>query len=571
VWTRELHVQPLKFVLTRLHESLIPGLWLEFGVAEGKSLQFIASHVPQHGPKITNQVVYGFDSFEGLPEDWRPGFDKGHFERTDGAVPTFAPYTEESMVLVKGWFQEVLPPWLAEEDHAGPVSLLHIDSDIYSSASLIISRLILEARIVEGTVIIFDELFNYSGFECGESRALFEIMTLLDLQFEWVGCRERCAMPVAIIMRETPVISHLDSPVKDLLEAMAAGTAVPSFSRAVVRAASGEAAPRSNDSKAEPICHGQQVNQLLRYSSQESQAQPKPARAMPSVFLEGARVSMVAASTPDQKADRKEEVGASGDTLPEAMARMVAAELLELDLPVEASPEDVRHLLEGYQITTQMMKSFNYQMMTKNKGKPQPDRIHGRVGKCLRLMDLYEKLIETVIGPHLVAAFEAECPAGEDVDPDSRVVLYQFPPTVRIYRTSASAPQEESSSSSAAQPSSLPSQPLRTLTRMHTDREFGHQDGEVNFWMPFTTIDETSTLWAETRPDKGDWYPFFPLDVGEAWRFPGTSCRHFTKPNTSGKTRMSLDFRCSVASCYDEKWKMWGDSTRHVMRPMTIH
>jgi hypothetical protein len=30
------------------------------------------------------------------------------------------------------------------------------------------------------------------------------------------------------------------------------------------------------------------------------------------------------------------------------------------------------------------------------------------------------------------------------------------------------------------------------LTKLHADSLYGHQDGEVNFWMPFTSIDETS-------------------------------------------------------------------------------
>ena len=75
--------------------------------------------------------------------------------------------------------------------------------------------------------------------------------------------------------------------------------------------------------------------------------------------------------------------------------------------------------------------------------------------------------------------------------------------------------------------------------------------GEFNFWMPFVPTDITSTLWAETMPGKGDFYPFHPLEPGEIMRFPGTFCRHFAKPNISGKTRVSLDFRCSVSSCFD--------------------
>jgi hypothetical protein len=44
----------------------------EFGVWKGATINYIASKTP--GP------VHGFDSFEGLPEDWRPGFEAGAFK-----------------------------------------------------------------------------------------------------------------------------------------------------------------------------------------------------------------------------------------------------------------------------------------------------------------------------------------------------------------------------------------------------------------------------------------------------------------------------------------------------------
>jgi hypothetical protein len=43
-------------------------LWLEFGVATGTTINYIS--------RFTNDKVYGFDSFEGLPENWREGYDK---------------------------------------------------------------------------------------------------------------------------------------------------------------------------------------------------------------------------------------------------------------------------------------------------------------------------------------------------------------------------------------------------------------------------------------------------------------------------------------------------------------
>ena len=102
---------------------------------------------------------------------------------------------------------------------------------------------------------------------------------------------------------------------------------------------------------------------------------------------------------------------------------------------------------------------------------------------------------------------------------------------------------------------------LVTLTILHEilyilqDAVFGHQAGEINFWMPLTPTHETSCLYAETKPEKGDWYPFHPLKPGEIMRFPGTFCRHKTIPNVSGKTRVSIDFRCSMSTCFDKNYQ----------------
>ena len=39
------------------------GIWIEFGVYNGHSITYISN--------FTKNIVYGFDSFEGLPETWR--------------------------------------------------------------------------------------------------------------------------------------------------------------------------------------------------------------------------------------------------------------------------------------------------------------------------------------------------------------------------------------------------------------------------------------------------------------------------------------------------------------------
>src|SRR5208282_5654219 len=74
----------------------INGLILELGVSEGRTVNYIADLLP--GKKI-----YGFDSFQGLPEKWRPGFDKGAFSRSE------PPSVRDNVELIVGWFDRTLP------------------------------------------------------------------------------------------------------------------------------------------------------------------------------------------------------------------------------------------------------------------------------------------------------------------------------------------------------------------------------------------------------------------------------------------------------------------------------
>ena len=153
----------------KFFEYLIPktkknGSFLEFGVWKGKSIKIISELVGKRSSKI----VHGFDSFEGLPEDWL-GFNdvKGKFN-LHGKLPD----VPKNVKLHKGWFHEILPKFLVENDES--VSFLHIDSDLYSSAKTVLN--LLRERIVVNTIIVFDEYFNYPNWQKGEFKAFQEFV-----------------------------------------------------------------------------------------------------------------------------------------------------------------------------------------------------------------------------------------------------------------------------------------------------------------------------------------------------------------------------------------------------------
>jgi predicted O-methyltransferase YrrM len=151
--------------------SLAPegGLALEFGVYTGTTLKIIAT-------AREGEQVFGFDSFQGLPEGWRSGFPAGMFD-VDGLPEV--PGAE----LVVGWFDETLPGFLAE--HEGPVTFLHVDCDLYSSTKTVLD--LVGPRLQPGSVIVFDEYFNYPGWQQHEHRAWQEHVERTGVTFSYEG------------------------------------------------------------------------------------------------------------------------------------------------------------------------------------------------------------------------------------------------------------------------------------------------------------------------------------------------------------------------------------------------
>ena len=86
---------------------------------------------------------------------------------------------------------------------------------------------------------------------------------------------------------------------------------------------------------------------------------------------------------------------------------------------------------------------------------------------------------------------------------------------------------------------------------MHIDADYNHPKEEMNYWMPLTELNDINTVWHETEPNKGDFQPLI-INYGEIAEVNFNQCRHFSKVNTTNKTRFSLDFRIIPGS----KWHL---------------
>jgi Macrocin-O-methyltransferase (TylF) len=122
--------------------------YLEFGVYRGETFrEWCALNRNPHSR------FFGFDSFEGLPEDWNPRQPKGAFD-TGGRAPEL---DDARAQFVVGLFQDSLPGFLRSYQ-AHDQLVLHIDCDLYSSTLYCLSSL--DRVIGQGTVIIFDEFYD---------------------------------------------------------------------------------------------------------------------------------------------------------------------------------------------------------------------------------------------------------------------------------------------------------------------------------------------------------------------------------------------------------------------------
>ena len=167
---------------------------LEFGVFSGTTINCVAEQRP-------DLQFHGFDSFEGLPEDWDMGqknVDKKAFD-CQGTVPM----VESNVKLWKGWFDKTIPEFLDSEYNTQEIGYLHVDCDIYSSTVTILESL--NHLITPGTIIRFDELscwrhvFNEASPKGKANRVLYT--TWKDHEWkamnEWMEKFERRVVPIS--------------------------------------------------------------------------------------------------------------------------------------------------------------------------------------------------------------------------------------------------------------------------------------------------------------------------------------------------------------------------------------
>lgn len=156
----------------------IKGVYIELGVCTGKTINYLAALNPHH-------VIHGFDSFHGLPSDWvreDVTIKTGAFGFKN---PAIMPPVLHNVNLYKGLFKETLPQFKSQYLKSEPIALLHVDCDLYESTKTAFS--LIGDNLVNGSIIIFDEFYNYPGSEHHEWKAFTEFLEYKQMQAEYIA------------------------------------------------------------------------------------------------------------------------------------------------------------------------------------------------------------------------------------------------------------------------------------------------------------------------------------------------------------------------------------------------
>lgn len=182
-------------LLSKYTKNFISGDIYQFGVYSGVSIDNILEIFNQFRIPL---VVWGFDSFEGLPKEnkeqlrfveWGAGefsscdYLDVHDTREAANIITsqlLEKYPDHIVNMIVGYFSDTLPKLDVNKLQMIPASYIDIDVDLYSSTIELWDFMIQNKLVQKGTIVYYDD---WKGFDYGEGRAHYEICEKYGIRF----------------------------------------------------------------------------------------------------------------------------------------------------------------------------------------------------------------------------------------------------------------------------------------------------------------------------------------------------------------------------------------------------
>ena len=138
-------------------------LFLEFGVYKGDSINLFGNFLSQH-----SREIYGFDSFEGLEEEWNMN-DYNPIGRF--SLNKKSPKVLKNVTLINGKVQSTLENFLKDKKDK-KIIFAHMDMDTYTPTKYTLNKI--KPFLQKGSVILFDEFYGFPNWQHHEYKAFSE-------------------------------------------------------------------------------------------------------------------------------------------------------------------------------------------------------------------------------------------------------------------------------------------------------------------------------------------------------------------------------------------------------------
>ena len=103
------------------------------------------------------------------------GKPKGYFS-LDGKIPIL----NSNVKAVVGWVEDTLDEFLKK--HNPKINFIHFDMDTYSSTKFVLEKI--KPYLLRNSILLFDQYYNYLGWEHGEYKALKEVFKESEFEYK---------------------------------------------------------------------------------------------------------------------------------------------------------------------------------------------------------------------------------------------------------------------------------------------------------------------------------------------------------------------------------------------------
>ena len=183
-----------------IHANGVEGDVAEFGTMTGTTAHTLAlalKFVSTQSPDAPSRQLHLFDSFKGLPQpeeadsqsplvisgEWGKGTHVG-LSSEELLARCVTELDADRIRIFEGWFSDTIPTVPVGTSYA----MIHIDSDLYSSARDVLFGLFDHRMVADGAVIFFDDWnCNKASPRFGERRAWRECVEEFAVEYSDLG------------------------------------------------------------------------------------------------------------------------------------------------------------------------------------------------------------------------------------------------------------------------------------------------------------------------------------------------------------------------------------------------